>query len=101
MFCLKVRVMERDREIQRAIFHLLVHSVDGHKGQSWVQELGTYSGSPMWAQEPKHLEHPLLLSQAVIRELNQRWSSWNYNQCPYGTWAQQVEDWLAMPTLQS
>lgn len=61
LFCLKVRVMERDREIQRAIFHLLVHSVDGHKGQSWVQELGTYSGSPMWAQEPKHLEHPLLL----------------------------------------
>lgn len=32
----------------------------------------------------KCLNHPLLASQTVSRELDPRWNSWDMNQCPYG-----------------
>nr|XP_051700426.1 uncharacterized protein LOC127490707 [Oryctolagus cuniculus] len=46
------------------------------------QKPGDSSGSPTWVQGPKHWDHLPLLSKAINRELDRKWSSRNSNQWP-------------------
>lgn len=80
---------ERRREIEK-VFHPLVHYSIGHNGQIWDNTkpgAKNFWVSPAYMQDPKNLDNPLLLSQAISRELDQKWSSRTHmwrNQCPYG-----------------
>lgn len=38
--------------------------------------------SPKWMQRPNDLGHHSLPSQAIIQEIDQKWSSWDLNSCP-------------------
>lgn len=52
------------------MFHLLVHTLNGCKGQSWAgqsQEPEGSSGSTPLVQGPKDLDHVLLISHACYQ----------------------------------
>lgn len=49
----------------------------------WNQEPGASSSSHM-VLEPKHLDHAPLLSQTIRKELDDKESSWDLIQHPYG-----------------
>lgn len=58
-------------------------------GTVWISEPRTLS--PTWVQWPKALGHPLPLSRAVNMELDQKWSIWDWNGCPYRMPTSQVD----------
>lgn len=60
-------------------------------------EPGIFFRSPMWVLESQDLSRPPLLSQHIIRELDQRWNSWDLNWYKYGKLALQAEDEYALP----
>lgn len=70
-------------------------SLNDCNGQSWANLKSAAMSFP-WVvhvgQEPKILDHPLLLSQDVSREeLDGKWSSWNTIWCPHGTKGQKIK----------
>lgn len=67
----------RERERKRQTFPQMARRPRARLMQS--QEL--LPGSPMWVQGPKDLSHSLLSSQAISLELDQKWSTWDLNQC--------------------
>lgn len=73
--------------MERNVFEFLVHSQMAAKtkarqhqvGQSKPRSQELFSHLSHEVQSPKDLSHPLLLSHAVGRELDQNWSSQNMN----------------------
>lgn len=57
-----------------------------------LPELGASSGCPMWLLPgPKDLSHSAVISQAMLRELDQTWSRQDLNCYLYGMPASQAE----------
>lgn len=54
------------------------------------QSIKLHPGLPREWQGPKNLNHPQHISQAVSRELAQKWSSWDIHLCQYGILALQA-----------
>lgn len=81
----------RRGETENEVFHLLVYSPDDHNGQSWADEKPASSWSPTWMQGTKDLSHPPLLSHAINRKLDHKWSSQKLNQYLFGMLALQAE----------
>lgn len=64
-------------EREKDIFHPLVHF--------WIAtgaRVLAFSGSLSWMQGRKCLDHLLLFSQSLSRELDRKLDSWDQNQCP-------------------
>lgn len=66
----------------RTIFHLMIHSPRGlnnHTKSIQSQEPEASSQSPTLLQDYKSLGRPLLLSQVITRELDEKWSCKDMN----------------------
>lgn len=50
--------------------------------KSWEQ--GACSSSPTLLSVPKDMGQPLLLTQEISRDLDEKWSSWDLNWCLFG-----------------
>lgn len=48
------------------VFCLLVYCPNGHNGWCWARPKPGASASLVWVQGPKHLSHPVLISQAQL-----------------------------------
>lgn len=90
---------ERENQKEKEIFRLLGYSSDGYNSQGWARQQPGASSciqiSHMSGKDPNTWHVFCCFSQAISRELNQKWSSQGINWCPYGMPATQM---VTLPT---
>lgn len=72
--------LQREGEKEGEAFNPLTHFPNSYNDCGKTrpkQEAKTFSGSPARVQGPKHLNHPLQLSQAHHMDLMCKWGIWN------------------------